>query len=170
MDDTVITERERSYAWDDPKGSAAAIPGMTGLAFMTAIREGRLPAAPIAATLEMELDEVAEGRVVFAFTPREFHYNPIGSVHGGVAATLIDSAASCAVHTTCERGEAYTTVNLSVDYFKAITEAAGRVRCIGTVARRGARMAVADAQLVGDDGTVYGRGSATCLIFPLERG
>ncbi len=170
MDETPTAERSRSYNWDDPHGSARAIPDMTGLEFMSAIGEGRLPAAPIAATLAMELDEVAEGRVVFAFTPGEFHYNPIGSVHGGVIATLIDSAASCAVHTTCKRGEAYTTVSLQTDYFKAITHAAGRIRCVGTVVKRGARLGVADAELVDDAGTVYGRGSVTCLIFPLERG
>lgn len=168
MNDTAKTERARSYAWEDPMVSAGSIASMSGLDFMRAIREGRLPRPPIMATLTMDIDAVEEGRVAFAVEPQEFHYNPIGMVHGGIAATLIDSATGCAVHTTCKQGEGYTTINLNVDFMKAMSHRTGRVRCEGEVVRRGARVAIADARIVDEAGTVYARGSATCLIFPLK--
>jgi len=102
---------------------------------------------------------------VFECEPGEFVYNAIGSVHGGIPATLIDSAASCAVHTQLPAGTSYTTINLSLDMIKGITDQVGTLRCEGRVIRAGARIAVADAELKGADGTLYARGSATCLIL-----
>lgn len=168
MNDTAKPARTRSYDWDDPMVSAGRVGAMSGLEFMQAIRDGTLPAAPLAATLDMRIDAVEEGRVTFSIEPQEFHYNPIGMVHGGIAATLIDSATGCAVHTTCKRGEAYTTVNLNVDFMKAISHTAGAIRCAGEVVRRGGRVAIADGRVEDADGTVYARGSATCLIFPIK--
>lgn len=162
--------RTRRYSWSDPKSAAAAALHMSGLDYMSAVMKGDLPSPPIMDTLGFRLAEVGDGRAVFVCEPAEFVYNAIGSVHGGIPATLIDSAASCAVHTKLPAGTGYTTVNLSVDMIKGITDAVGALRCEGRVVRAGNRVAVADAELKGADGTLYARGSVTCLILaPAKR-
>ena len=158
--------RTRRYSWSDPKPGADAARRMSGLDYITAMMKGAIPVGPIMDTLAFRLVEVGDGVAVFECEPREFVYNAIGSVHGGIPATLIDSAASCAVHTKLPAGTGYTTVNLSVDMIKSITAASGTLRCEGRVVRAGNRIAVADAELKGADGTLYARGSVTCLILP----
>lgn len=157
--------RTRRYSWSDPRPAAAAARSMSGKDYLTAVMKGELPAGPIMDTLAFRLAEVGEGRAVFVCEPAEFVYNAIGSVHGGIPATLIDSAASCAVHTLLPAGTGYTTINLSIDMIKAITDAVGPLHCEGRVVRAGTRIAVADAELKGVDGTLYARGTATCLIL-----
>ena len=163
------TKRTRTYAWGDTKSAAAGARRLSGKDYLTAIMRGEAPAAPMAATLDFQLAEVEDGRVVFVCTPSEFHYNPIGSVHGGLAATLIDSATGCAVHTTLPAGTGYVTVNFSVDLVKGIGDGVGVLRCEGRVVRAGGRIAVADAEVKGPDGTLYARGTATCLILRPEK-
>ncbi|MBL8661713.1 MAG: PaaI family thioesterase [Candidatus Odyssella sp.] len=158
--------RTRRYGWRDPRPGAAAAQRMSGLDYMTAMMKGEIAAGPIMDTLAFRLAAVGDGFAAFECEPKEFAYNALGSVHGGLPATLIDSAASCAVHTKLPAGTGYTTVNLAVDMIKPITEAAGTLRCEGRVVRAGNRIAVADAELKGADGTLYARGSATCLILP----
>jgi uncharacterized protein (TIGR00369 family) len=158
--------RTRRYSWSDPQIAAAAAQRMSGLDYMTAVMKGELPSPPIMSTLAFRLVEVGDGRVAFVCEPGEFVYNAIGSVHGGIPATLIDSAASCAVHTKLPAGTGYTTVNLSVDMIRPISGSVGALRCEGRVVRAGNRVAVADAELKGADGTLYARGSVTCLILP----
>lgn len=157
--------RTRRYGWKDPKIGADAARRMSGRDYMTAVMKGELPAGPIMDTLAFRLVEVGDGRCVFECEPGEFVYNAIGSVHGGIPATLIDSAASCAVHTQLPAGTGYTTINLSLDMIKGITDRVGKLRCEGRVVRAGARIAVADAELKGADGTLHARGTATCLIL-----
>jgi uncharacterized protein (TIGR00369 family) len=157
--------RTRHYGWSEPKIAVDALSGMSGKDYFTAILKGELPAPPIMETLAFRLAEVGDGRIVFTCAPGEFLYNAIGSVHGGVPATLIDSAASCAVHTQLPAGTGYTTVNLAIDMIRGITDTVGTLRCEGRVVRAGARIAVADAELKGADGALYARGSATCLIL-----
>jgi uncharacterized protein (TIGR00369 family) len=157
--------RTRRYGWKDPKIGLDAARRMSGKDYMTAVMKGELPAGPIMDTLAFRLVEVGDGHCVFECAPGEFVYNAIGSVHGGIPATLIDSAASCAVHTQLPAGTSYTTINLSLDMIKGITDQVGTLRCEGRVIRAGARIAVADAELKGADGTLYARGSATCLIL-----
>ena len=157
--------RTRRYSWSNPKIAAAAAQRMSGKDYLTAVMKGELPAGPIMDTLAFRLAEVGDGRCVFICEPGEFVYNAIGSVHGGIPATLIDSAASCAVHTVLPAGTGYTTINLSLDMIKAITDGVGTLRCEGRVVRAGGRIAVADAELKGADGTLYARGTATCLIL-----
>ncbi len=158
--------RTRRYAWSDPRIGAEAARRMSGRDYMTAVMKGELPVGPIMDTLAFRLVEVGDGMVAFECEPGEFAYNAIGSVHGGIPATLIDSAASCAVHTKLPAGTGYTTVNLAVDMIKGITDAVGTLRCEGRVVRAGSRIAVADAELKGKDGTLFARGSVTCLILP----
>ena len=138
---------------------------MTGLEAMHAIVAGELPGPPIAELVGFDLVEVGEGRASFELDPAERHYNPLGTVHGGIAATLLDSAMGCAVHTTLNEGEAYTTLELKVNYVRAITEATGRVVATGSVIHRGGRVATAEARLTDADGRLLAHGTSTCLIM-----
>jgi uncharacterized protein (TIGR00369 family) len=140
---------------------------LTGLQTFEAMLAGDLPAAPIAKTLDYLLVEAGPGRATFQGRPQLAHYNPLGTVHGGWIATLLDSAVGCAVHTTLPAGKAYTTLELKVNYVKAVTERVPLVRAVGEVIHTGARVATAQARLVGPDGTLYAHATTTCLIFDL---
>ena len=138
---------------------------MTGLELMHAIVSGDTPAPPIAELVGFDLVEVGEGHASFSLDPAERHYNPLGTVHGGIAATLLDSAMGCAVHTTLGEGENYTTLELKVNFVRAITEATGRVVAAGSVIHRGGRVATAEARLTDEDGRLLAHGTSTCLIL-----
>ncbi len=159
--------RVRTYEWDDPSITAAAVGTASGLEFLRSVQDRRLPAAPISATLDFTLDEVDEGRVVFSMTPGEEHYNPIGSVHGGVYATLLDSAAGCAVQSTLPPGMGYTSLDLSVKFLKRITAETGRIRAIGTIISRGRQTALAQAQLLDEGDRLLAHATSSCMIFPV---
>ena len=143
------------------------VAAMDGLALMQAMMAGELPFAPIARTLDFLLMEVAPGRAVFQGTPGPAHYNPMGGVHGGWYATLLDSALGCAVHTLMPAGRGYTTAELGVNLVRAIGPKVQRVRAIGEVVHCGRQLATATARLVGPDGTLYAHGSTTCLVFEI---
>ena len=137
--------------WQDPVATAAAGAEMAGLDYMRAVIAGELPPPPIAVTMNMAPIELEEGRVVFAGEPGEEHYNPIGVVHGGYAATILDSALGCAVHTTLPAGVGYTSLGLEVKYVRPITRDTGRVLCEGDVLYRGRRQATAEARLTAEE-------------------
>lgn len=148
--------------------SPAQIAGKTGLEVMQAMIQGELPYAEIARTLDFTIVEVAPGRAVFQGTPMQRHLNPLGSVHGGWFATLLDSALGCAVHTLMPPGRGYTTAELSVNMVRAIhPQKVSRVRAIGTVIHCGRQLATAEARLVGPDGTLYAHATTTCMVFDL---
>ena len=139
--------------------------GRGGLEMLQAMAAGELPPPPIMSTLGFGGFEVGPGWARFAMTPGEHHYNPIGSVHGGVAATLLDSALGCAVHTTLEPGVGYTTVDLRVTFVRPLTATTGPVRCEGRVIHVGSRIATSEGRITDADGRLYAHGSATCLIL-----
>src|SRR3982075_2542327 len=152
-------DRSRTITWGDPSVAAQAELTLTGLEYMRSFADGRLPRPPIASTMGREAAEFDTGRAVFTCEPAEYHYNPIGVVHGGLAATLLDSAMSCAVHTTLAVGERYTTFELKVNFVRAITVATGRIRAEGTVVHRGGTIATAEGRLVGErDGKLLAHG------------
>ncbi|MFJ9575235.1 PaaI family thioesterase [Streptomyces sp. NPDC101191] len=160
-------ERTRTVHWNDATATAEAAARMAGLDFLRELIAGRLPGPPIGALLGFGLDEVEHGRAVFSFEPGEEHYNPIGSVHGGVYATLLDSAAGCAVHTTLPQGMAYTSLDLSTRFLRPITMQTGKVRAIGTVLSAGKRTALAEAGLYDDQDRLLGHATSTCMLFPV---
>ncbi|MGW7308451.1 PaaI family thioesterase [Streptomyces sp. NPDC054835] len=160
-------ERSRTVHWQDAAATADAAGRMAGLDFLREIAAGRLPAAPLGALMGFRLDEVEHGRAVFGFEPGEEHYNPIGSVHGGVYATLLDSAAGCAVHSTLPQGMAYTSLDLSTRFLRPITKDTGKVRAIGTVLSQGRRTALAEAGLYDAQDRLLGHATSTCMIFPV---
>jgi uncharacterized protein (TIGR00369 family) len=133
---------------------------------MQALLHGKIPYASIAKTLDFLVVEIEPGRAVFQGAPGPNHLNPMGGVHGGWYATLLDSALGCAVHTLLPAGQGYTTAELSVNIVKAINPAkVSRVRAIGTVIHCGRQLATAEARIVGPDGTLYAHGTTTCLVF-----
>ncbi|MCZ7462152.1 PaaI family thioesterase [Streptomyces sp. WMMC940] len=159
--------RSRTFEWEDPAISSAAVGRQSGLDFLRDLVVGRLPAPPISAALGFTLDEVEHGHAVFSLVPGEEHYNPIGSVHGGVYATLLDSAAGCAVQTTLAAGEGYTSLDLSVKFLRPVSAETGKVRAVGTVLNRGRRTALAQAQLYDGADRVLAHATSSCLIFPV---
>jgi uncharacterized protein (TIGR00369 family) len=157
--------RERTYRWEDPAISGAAARTLAGTDFLRAISDGTLPPPPLASTLGFTVVAIEPGRAVFEFTPAEYHYNPIGSVHGGVCATMCDSACGCAVHSMLPAGATYTSQDLSVKFLRGITTSTGPLRCEGTVVHLGARTALAQASLTDSAGKLYAFATSSCLIF-----
>jgi uncharacterized protein (TIGR00369 family) len=165
-------EREVRARLDAGAGPGVARPdqvvGRSGLETMQAMLRGELPYPPIARTLDFQLLEVGEGRALFQGTPGAAHLNPMGTIHGGWYATLLDSALGCAVNTMLPAGRAYTTAELSVNLVRAIGAKAPRVRAEGKVIHCGRQLATAEARLYGPDGTLYAHGTTTCLVFEMK--
>ncbi|MCZ4515481.1 PaaI family thioesterase [Streptomyces sp. ActVer] len=159
--------RTRTYQWEDPAILAEAAGRMSGIDFLRELQAGRLPAPPIGSSMDFALEEVEPGRAVFSLTPGEEHYNPIGSVHGGIFATLLDSAAGCAVQSTLPQGMAYTSLDLTVKFLRRITVDTGTVRAIGTVVNQGRQTALAQAQLVDVKDRLLAHATSSCLLFPV---
>ncbi len=159
------TTRRRVVTWQDPLPSAAAGMELAGIDYMRALMAGELPPPPIAILFRMRPVEIAEGRAVFEGEPGEELYNPIGVVHGGYAATLLDSAMGCAVHATLPRGAAYTTLTLETKFVRPIARETGVVRAEAEVVHRGRRQATAEARLIDGDGKLLAHATSTCLII-----
>lgn len=138
----------------------------SGLELLQRIVDGKYPAPPIAAVMNFSLTEVGEGRAVFRGVPNDNHLNPLGGVHGGWAATIMDSSLACCVQTTLAKGEAYTTAEFKVNLTRPITPKTGEVVCEGRVVHRGKTLAVSEATLKDSQGKLLAFGTETCSIFP----
>jgi uncharacterized protein (TIGR00369 family) len=157
---------ELRVTWQDPAALAERARDMTGLEFLEAIRDGELPAAPIQGLLGFRLVEVEEGRVAFAASPGEQHYNPIGVVHAGLAATMLDSAMGASVHSTLPLGSAYSTLETKFNLVRPITAEAGPIVAAGRVVHRGRQVATAEGSVVREsDGKLLAHGTSTCLVM-----
>jgi uncharacterized protein (TIGR00369 family) len=160
------TSSTRTITWQDPTVSAAAGAQMAGLDYVRSIQAGEIPPPPIAVVMNYSIAELEEGRAVFEGQPGEEHYNPIGVVHGGYAATILDSALGCSVHTTCPAGVGYTSQTLEVKYLRPITRDTGTVRCEAEVVYRGRKTATSEARLTeASTGKLLAAGTSTCLIL-----
>jgi uncharacterized protein (TIGR00369 family) len=157
--------RRRDVTWEDPLVSAALARDLSGLEYLLAIAEGRIPPPPIAVLLGMNILQVERGHVVFGLDVGEHLYNPIGSVHGGVFCTLLDSAMGCAVHALLDCGQAYTTLELKVNIVKALTTKTPDVVATGQVVSAGRRVITASGQITGPDGLLYAHATTTCLLL-----
>ncbi|MCO6389418.1 hotdog fold thioesterase [Aliihoeflea aestuarii] len=139
----------------------------TGLELLRRVVEGEYPAPSIAARMNFGLVEVDEGRVVFQGMPGARHFNPLGSVHGGWAATVLDSALGCCIHTLLDKGEGYSTVEMKVNYLRPISDKTGVVTCEGKVVNKGRTLAVSEARMTDENGKLLAIGTETCAIFPI---
>jgi uncharacterized protein (TIGR00369 family) len=171
--DTWLAEEAKAMAIfvagpGDGVASRDQIAGKTGLEMMQAILRGELPAAPIGKTMNFCLIHIEEGQTIFQGTPKPAFFNPLGTIHGGWIATLLDSALGCAVHTKMPVGRAYTTAELSVNMVRALSPKVERVRAIANVLHCGRQLATAEAKLLGPDGTLYAHATTTCLVFEVR--
>ncbi|RYY64033.1 MAG: PaaI family thioesterase [Comamonadaceae bacterium] len=169
LDQWLAQESEQAVRFEGGAGTGVTRPeqaaGLSGLDLMRGMLAGRFPAPPIARTLDFLLLEGDDGRALFQGTPGPAFLNPMGGVHGGWYATLLDSALGCAVHTKMPAGRGYTTAELSVNIVRAIGPKAPRVRAEGKVLHAGRQLATAEGRLYGPDGTLYAHATTTCLVF-----
>ena len=157
--------RTRVISWEDPMAAIETGKTISGIEYLKALQSGELPPPPIAVLMGMWMTEVSEGRVVFAAEPAEYHYNPLGTVHGGVMATLLDSALGCVVQSMLPAGISYTTLELKVNYLRPITTKTGTVYCEGKIIHVGGRIATAEGRLTDAVGKLYAHGTTTCIIL-----
>jgi uncharacterized protein (TIGR00369 family) len=171
MDRNPNRAEARSYSWRKPDFDPALAATLSGLELLRRVMDGRLAPPPMATTLDFALVEVEHGRVVFQGAPAEYMYNPLGSVHGGYAATLLDSAMGCAVHSALPAGQIYATAELKVNLVRPILARTGLLRAEGRLIHLGGRVGTSEGRLMGrDDGMLYAHGTTTCLVMPLKAG
>lgn len=154
------TEREET-----PDSKIESRSRMSGLEYMQKLAAGELPSSGMAQLIGFKLVEVREGYAVLTVEPGERHYNGIGIAHGGLAATLLDSATGCAINTMMPAGRIFTTLEMKVNYVRPIRGEAGEMRCEARVIHAGSRIATAEGRVVGPDGKLYAHGTATCMLF-----
>jgi len=158
-------KRTRLIEWEDPMKGAKEALTISGIEYLKAMSDAKFPLPPLLYTLDFSVTTIESGNVVFEFTPQEFHYNPIGTVHGGVISAILDSAMGCSVHSLLPAGKGYTTLELKVNFLKAITIKTGKLKTIGKVINLGGRTALVEAQLIDDNNIIYAHAVSTCLIL-----
>ncbi|HLL27128.1 MAG TPA: PaaI family thioesterase [Xanthobacteraceae bacterium] len=160
--------RTRTVSWADPMiGASMVQKGMSGIEFLQKIVTGEIPPPPIAQLMGFSLTKVEPGYALFECDPAEYHYNPIGVVHGGLSCTLLDSTMSCAIQTLVPGGSAYTTLELKVHLVRGITDKTGHLRAEGRIIHSGSRVGTAEGKLIDKDGKIYAHGTTTCMIMKL---
>ncbi len=167
---TPASTRERRVLWQDPIIAirAATERRLSGLELLRAMQTGELPPPPVASLLGFTIESIEEGRVVFGLAPEEFHDNPNGVLHGGVAAALLDTTAGCAVTSLLPFGITCATLELKINYIRSITAGSPRLSAVGTVLHLGRRSALSQAQLLTADGKLAAHATSTLMVFPPE--
>ena len=158
-------ERTRTVVWEDPQASKRDPAAASGLDYLQAVRDGRIPLAPAARLIGYRIREVEPGRSLFELEAQECHYNPFATVHGGILGTLLDAAMAAAVLATLPVGVACATLEMKVNFVRPVTEGAGPVRCEGKLLHRGANVATADGKILDAQGKLCAHGVATFSIF-----
>lgn len=160
--------RTRTYTWDARHTDPRQLARLSGLEYLEKVFSGEMPGAPIASTPDFQPVRLEKGMVAFEGEPAQFAYNPLGSVHGGYAASLLDTVLGCAIHSALQARLGYTTVELKINSVRAMTDRTGPVRAEGHLIHLGRSLATAEGKLLGrDDGRLYPHGSTTCLVFPI---
>ena len=162
-------DRTRTFDWDEPTAFWHRAAGKSGLELLRMAIAGELPQPPMARLMDIRLIQIEPGHAVFAGTPQEFHYNPLGTVHGGFGATMLDSAMGCAVHSTLAAGDIYTTLEFKINFLRALTHETGEVRGSGRVIHGGRTTAIAEGRIEDASGKLYALATTTCAIKRAER-
>jgi uncharacterized protein (TIGR00369 family) len=157
--------RSRTITWNDPARVRSRLRGLDGYERLAAIKRGDAAPPPAAALLGLSLDELERGRTVFSVVADELHENPMGTMHGGIVATLVDTAMGCALSSTLPADAGFTTLELSTNFVRPITTATGRVHAEGRVVHGGGRVATTEARVYDDAGTLYAHAKSTCLVL-----
>jgi uncharacterized protein (TIGR00369 family) len=163
--DSETFERSRTVTWDDPAPPLAAATGLSGIEYLQALVDGTYPPPPIARLLGFDIVSVAEGEAVFTCEPGEYHYNPLGTVHGGLACTLLDTVVGCAAHTTLPKGVGYTSIDLQVSYLRPILATSGTLRAVGRVVKGGRRVIFAEGVLEDAEGRPLATATSSLLVL-----
>ncbi|WP_059021481.1 PaaI family thioesterase [Mycobacterium sp. M26] len=163
-----MTQRETTVRWRDPAPALTALPALSGIDFMKKMAAGELPGAPMASHFAMDVIDVESGAVTFRCIPDASHYNPVGTVHGGLVCTLLDSALGCATHTTLPAGMGYTSIEIKVNYLRPVAAGTGALTCNGRVTKPGRRVAFAEGEVLDSEGRVVATASGSLLVFPLQ--
>lgn len=156
--------RSRTFSWEDATPLSRRAEGHSGVEILQMAIEGTLPPPPMAFLMDIRLIEVSKGRAVFRGNPQEFHYNTLGSVHGGYGATLLDSAMGCAVHSVLDAGDLYTTLEFKINFLRALTVETGEVRGTGIIVHAGRTTAIAEGRIEDLAGKLYAFATTTCQI------
>lgn len=159
------SSRMRTVTWEDPRISARDTMSISGFDYLCSIRDGKIKPPPVAVLLGYKLCKVEMGRAVFELEPAEYHYNPLASVHGGVASTLLDSAMTAAIISTLPIGITCSTIEMKVNFVRPITGKIGLVRCEGKIIHVGSRIGTAEGKLLNHEGKLYAHAVNTCMIF-----
>jgi uncharacterized protein (TIGR00369 family) len=166
---TEKADRTLTVTWEDPMIGAAQVKDMTGLEYLQAMIAGSIPPPPIVNLMNMTLVSAEVGKVTFTCDPHESQYNPIGTVHGGLVCTLLDSVAGCAVQTTLPKGQAYTSLEIKINYLRPVLATTGTLTAVGTVTKPGRRAAFAEGTVTDSEGRLVATASSTLLVFPVEQ-
>ena len=162
-------EQSRLVTWRDPITTTATVASMSGLEYWRGVIDGHFPPPPIGEIIQMRAVDVENGRVTFTWTPDSSMYNPLGIVHGGAVCTLLDTVTACAMHTTLPEGVGYTSVEIKVNYLKAVTAASGPLTAVGSVIKAGSRIGFTEGKVTDASGSLVATATSTLLIFELER-
>jgi uncharacterized protein (TIGR00369 family) len=163
------TEQSRLITWRDPVTTTATVASMSGLAYWRGVIDGHFPPPPIGEIIQMRVVDVENGSVTFTCTPDASMYNPLGTVHGGAVCTLLDTVTGCAIHTTLPEGVGYTSVEIKVNYLKAVTAASGPLTAVGSVVKAGSRIGFTEGTVTDASGNLVATATSTLLIFELPR-
>jgi uncharacterized protein (TIGR00369 family) len=159
--------RSRKFSWVDPHPALDVVRKVSGLEYIRMVMRGEVPPAPVCELVGFRIVLAEPSEIGIEFEPAEYHYNVVGSVHGGITCTLLDSAMSIAVHTALPADHGFATLQLNTHFVRPITVRTGLTRCEGKVTHSGARIATAEGRLVDANGKLYAHGTATCMTFPL---
>jgi uncharacterized protein (TIGR00369 family) len=160
-------DRSRTVTWEDPLVGAALAKTMSGLEYMQGLLDGSIPEPPIVNLMNMRPVAVEVGKVTFTCDPNESHYNPIGTVHGGLVCTLLDSVLGCAVQTTLPKGQGYTSLEIKISYLRPVRADTGQLTAVGIATKPGSRAAFADGTVHDSHGKLIATASSTLLVFPV---
>jgi uncharacterized protein (TIGR00369 family) len=163
-----MNPRNRTYGWEDPAPLALQAKQLAGLDFLEKMINAELPLPPLIHTLDLKVSSIQTGRAEFSFQPQEFHYNPLGSVHGGVITAILDSAMGCALHSVLPLGTGYTSIDIKVNFLKPINIKTGLLKATGTIINQGNRTALLEGRLTDENGKLFAHSTSTCMIFKAE--
>jgi uncharacterized protein (TIGR00369 family) len=164
-----MNTRNRTYDWEDPALLAVQANQLAGLEFLEKMVKAELPFPPLLHTLDFKVSAIQPGRAEFSFQPQEFHYNPLGSVHGGVITAVLDSAMGCTLHSVLPLGTGYTTIDINVNFLKSVSIKTGPMKAIGSIINQGNRTALLEARLTDENGKLYAYAISTCMILKAEK-